>query len=66
MAKLPPSPMNGCQALVQMTLLDGRGQPWTLTISKGMEHFIGRYPRLPGFQTESSLISYTLAASPAD
>jgi hypothetical protein len=33
---------------VELVLLLPDGQSWSLTVSPGIERFIGSYPRLPG------------------
>ena len=40
------------------------GARWELTFSKGMERFIGHYPRIRGIDFDGSLLTYR-AAYPA-
>jgi hypothetical protein len=48
---------------VRMELVLSRhdGTPWTLTMSPGMERFIGHYPRLPRLVVEGPLLAYRVA-----
>ena len=34
------------------------GSCWTLTLSRGMEQFIGHYPRVPGLGSGGPLLRY--------
>lgn len=44
---------------ITLSLWTPDGRPWTLTVSAGMEVFIGRYRRLKDFDCGNSLISFT-------
>jgi hypothetical protein len=43
---------------VELALRDREGEPWLLTLSCGMERFIGAYPRLPGFECGGGLLAF--------
>jgi hypothetical protein len=43
---------------VELALRDREGEPWLLTVSSGMERFIGAYPRLPGFDCGGRLVAF--------
>ena len=45
-------------ARVELLLTRPDGSPWTLTVSPGVERFIGYYPRLEGFACAGPLIEY--------
>jgi hypothetical protein len=49
---------------VELLLRLADGSPWTLTISAGIQRFIGYYPRIRGIDFEGSLLTYR-AAYPA-
>lgn len=34
------------------------GSPWRLTVSAGVERFVGYYPRLDGFDTGGPLVTF--------
>ena len=34
------------------------GSPWRLSLSAGMERFVGAYPRLAGFVSDGPLLTY--------
>jgi hypothetical protein len=44
---------------ISLTLWTPEGHPWTLTMSAGMEVFVGRYRRLKDFDCGSGLIRYS-------
>lgn len=46
---------------VELVLRLEDGSPWRLTVSAGMERFIGYYPRLDGFDTGGPLLSFGIA-----
>ncbi|HEX8467712.1 MAG TPA: hypothetical protein VF620_07900 [Allosphingosinicella sp.] len=46
---------------LQLCLDDGR--PWTLTLSAGMERFIGYYPKVEGLRSGGPLLSFRAAGS---
>jgi hypothetical protein len=46
---------------VELVLVDGDEREWTLTVSAGMERFIGFYPRLDGIVSEGPLLRYRVA-----
>ena len=50
---------------VELLLRLADGSPWRLSVSPGVERFIGHYPRLPGFEGESGLLAYRSVASAA-
>ena len=43
---------------VALALTRPDGEPWLLTVSPGMERFIGFYPRLTGFACAGPLLAY--------
>jgi hypothetical protein len=49
---------------VELLLRREDGTPWTLSISAGVEQFIGYYPRIRGLVFDGSLLAYR-AAYPA-
>ena len=44
-----------------LELRDADGAPWVLTLSPGMDRFIGAYPRVDGFDTGGPLLSFRSA-----
>lgn len=44
---------------VELVLRSPDGQPWSLTVSRGIERFIGYYPRLEGIAQSGPLLEYT-------
>ncbi|HEX9947925.1 MAG TPA: hypothetical protein VGA98_10330 [Allosphingosinicella sp.] len=40
------------------------GRRWAVTLSDGMERFIGHYPKVPGFSSDSRLLEYRPVACP--
>jgi aspartate-semialdehyde dehydrogenase len=44
---------------ITLSLWTSDGRPWTLTMSAGMEVFVGRYRRLKDFDCGNSLVSFT-------
>ena len=49
---------------VELLLRREDGTPWILTLSAGIQRFIGHYPRVRGIEFEGSLLTYR-AAYPA-
>lgn len=43
---------------VELVLRLEDSSPWHLTVSAGVERFIGYYPRLDGFDTGGPLVSF--------
>lgn len=43
---------------LQLTLRSPEGGRWDLTLSQGMERFIGSYPRIPGLGSGGPLLRY--------
>ena len=43
---------------IQLLLRTPEGDCWGLTLSKGMEHFIGHYPRVAGLGSGGPLLRY--------
>lgn len=37
------------------------GTPWTLTVSPGIERFIGYYPRVDGIDSDGPLLRFRIA-----
>ncbi|HEX2763231.1 MAG TPA: hypothetical protein VHM92_05220 [Allosphingosinicella sp.] len=53
---------SGCgPARVALVLIDADQGEWTLTVSSGMERFIGFYPRLDGIASDGPLLRYRVA-----
>lgn len=50
---------------VELVLRDADGVAWPLTLSAGMEKFVGLYPRVDGFDTGGPLIVFRAAGLPA-
>lgn len=48
-------------ARVCLMLRDERGGHWSVTMSPGMERFIGVYPRIDAFRTDAPLLQYELS-----
>jgi hypothetical protein len=46
---------------VELVLFDRHEREWTLTVSAGMERFIGFYPRLDGIASDGPLLRYRVA-----
>ncbi|MFL6843711.1 MAG: hypothetical protein ACJ8ER_02385 [Allosphingosinicella sp.] len=44
---------------VQLRLKTPDGAGWSLTVSRGMERFIGHYPRVPGLGSGGPLLRYS-------
>jgi hypothetical protein len=51
--------------LLELMLRDRDGAPWVLSLSAGMERFVGAYPRLDGFGGEGPLLVFRPAGQPA-
>ena len=61
-----PSPFDfDAPPRVELVLRDAAGAPWPLTLSPGVEKFIGSYPRVDGFDAGGPLIVYRTAGLPA-
>ena len=43
---------------IRLMLRNPQGAPWGVTLSVGMERFIGPYSRVPGLSSDSSLLEY--------
>ena len=43
---------------VELVLHRPDGSPWSLTVSPGIERFIGYYPRLEGFACAGPILEY--------
>ncbi|HEX8307856.1 MAG TPA: hypothetical protein VF645_05495 [Allosphingosinicella sp.] len=43
---------------IQLRLTTAEGQAWDLTVSAGIERFIGHYSRVPGLASDSPLLEY--------
>ena len=52
----------GPHARTELVLRLADGSPWRLSVTPGMERFIGHYPRLPSFGGESGLLHYRSVA----
>ena len=46
---------------VELVLLCPDGSPWRLTLSPGMERFIGHYPRIDGIDAGGPLLRFDVA-----
>jgi len=55
-AKLPPSSRQSSKIRLNLRTRDGGA--WDLTVSVGMERFIGPYSRVPGLSSNSPLLDY--------
>ena len=51
-------------AKIQLMLRTPDGGRWDVTLSDGMERFIGHYPRVPGLGSDSRLLEYRPLACP--
>jgi hypothetical protein len=49
------------QARVELLLTRADGSPWSLTMSAGMEKFVGRYPRLTRLLVDGPLLDFRAA-----
>ena len=45
-------------ARVELVLTSCTGAPWQLSVSPGVERFIGRYPRIDGLVAEGALLEF--------
>jgi hypothetical protein len=45
----------------ELVLADREGRPWRLSLSPGMDRFIGHYPRLPELAAAGPLLTYEAA-----
>ena len=48
-------------ARLELMLTRHDGTPWTLSMSAGMERFVGRYPRLTRLVIDGPLLDYRMA-----
>ena len=55
-AQRPPPSARPPKIRLELRTSDGGG--WDLTVSAGMERFIGHYPRVPGLGTCGALLEY--------
>jgi hypothetical protein len=46
---------------VELELRLDDGSPWILTVSAGMERFIGYYPKVDGIESDGPLLSFRAA-----
>lgn len=46
---------------MELVLRLGDGSPWSLTMSAGMERFIGYYPKVDGIDSGEPLLSFQAA-----
>jgi hypothetical protein len=51
-------------ARIELELSRPDGEPWSLTVSPGIERFIGYYPRLEGFASAGPVLVYRSLAVP--
>jgi hypothetical protein len=52
-------PLPGCSpARIQLMLKTRDGDPWNLSLSAGMERFVGHYSRVPGLSSDGQLLEY--------
>lgn len=49
---------------LELALTRPNGEPWSLTVSPGMERYIGHYPRLEGFACAGPVLVYRSLALP--
>jgi len=56
----PTMPFTSLRAArrVELVLRAPDGSPWTLTVSAGIERFIGHYPRIEGIDPGGPLLSF--------
>ncbi|HYD36119.1 MAG TPA: hypothetical protein VEA60_00805 [Allosphingosinicella sp.] len=47
---------------VELVLRLADGRPWRLTVSRGIERFIGHYPRLDGIDSGEPLLRFVGAS----
>jgi hypothetical protein len=50
---------------LELVLPGNDGAPWVLSLSAGMEKFIGAYPRIDGFGAGDPLLAFRPAGQPA-
>lgn len=60
----PPFRFGDAPAL-ELVLRDSDGASWVLSLSAGMEKFIGAYSRLDGFSGDGPLLVFRPAGQPA-
>ena len=53
-----PIPAMENMRMSELELRLSDGSHWTLSVSPGMERFIGRYPRLPGIAPDGGLLTF--------
>ena len=51
-------------ARIELSLIRPDGETWSLTVSPGVERFIGYYPRLEGFASAGPVLVYKSLAVP--
>lgn len=54
-------PAKADPARVELVLRLEDGSPWRLTVSTGMERFIGYYPRVDGLDADGPLLRFRTA-----
>ena len=54
-------PATAAPSRIALVLRLEDGSPWRLTVSAGMERFIGHYPRLDGFDSGGPLLRFRVA-----
>jgi hypothetical protein len=63
-ARFPLLRFDGASTL-ELVLAGDDGVPWILSLSAGMERFIGAYPRIDGFGAGDPLLVFRPAGQPA-
>jgi hypothetical protein len=63
-ASSSPFRFDGASTL-ELVLPGDDGAPWVLSLSAGMERFIGAYPRIDGFGAGAPLLAFRPAGQPA-
>ncbi|HEX8449579.1 MAG TPA: hypothetical protein VF652_08310 [Allosphingosinicella sp.] len=51
-------PAYAARPLVELSLQTRDGSPWRLTMSAGMERFIGYYPKVDGIDSGEPLLAF--------
>ncbi|MGZ8284568.1 MAG: hypothetical protein ACXW27_05535 [Allosphingosinicella sp.] len=61
----PPAllPTLAARPRVELRLRLEDGSPWSLTVSAGIERFIGHYPRLDGLDADGPLLRFRVAGA---
>lgn len=59
----PHAPFRPCAdpPRLELVLRLADGSPWRLSVSAGMERFVGYYPRVDGIDSGEPLLSYRVA-----